>query len=106
MIAIVTILLALPLGYLVRSRLAANTTYAVAYLWAFVYQTLYLSLDGSAFGNEEFPWSCGLVTLGVFATGFGLVAVGHLARTRRRSRATAGVAPRVPSGASESTGRT
>jgi hypothetical protein len=28
-----------------RSRLVANTTYAVGYLWAFVYQTLYLTLE-------------------------------------------------------------
>lgn len=33
MIAVVTILTAFALGYLVPSRLAANTTYAVAYLW-------------------------------------------------------------------------
>ena len=45
MIAVVTVLSAFPLGYLLRSRLAANTTYAVAYLWAFIFQTLYLTLD-------------------------------------------------------------
>jgi hypothetical protein len=33
MVAIVTILSAFPLGYLVRSRLAANSAYAVASLW-------------------------------------------------------------------------
>ena len=45
MIAVVTILLAFPLGFFVSSRLAAMTTYAVAYLWAFTFQTLYLMLD-------------------------------------------------------------
>ena len=61
MVAIVTVLAALPLGYFVRSRLAANTAYAVAYLWAFVFQTLYLVLDvindssKSAFEPQEFP---------------------------------------------------
>ena len=45
MIAVVTVLCAFPLGYFLRSRLAATTTYAVAYLWAFVFQTLYLLLD-------------------------------------------------------------
>ena len=45
MIAVVTILLAFPLGYFVSSRLAANTVYAVAYLWAFVFQGVYLMLD-------------------------------------------------------------
>lgn len=86
MVAVVTVLLALPLGYLVRTRSVANTTYAVAYLWAFVFQTLYLSLDGSAFSPGEFPWSYGLVTATVFAVGFGLVAIGHEARRRRPVR--------------------
>ena len=45
MIAIVTILLAFPLGFFVRSHLAANTAYAIAYLWAFVFQGIYLMLD-------------------------------------------------------------
>ena len=45
MIAVVTLLVAFPAGYFFGSRLAANTTYAVAYLWAFVFQTLYLVLD-------------------------------------------------------------
>lgn len=86
MIAVVTVLLALPAGYFMRSWFAANTTYAVAYLWAFVFQTLYLSLDGSAFGPDEFPMSYGLVTGGIFAVGFGLVAVGHVVRRRRDAR--------------------
>ncbi|MGB7448963.1 MAG: hypothetical protein WA892_07535 [Ornithinimicrobium sp.] len=34
MIAIVTVLVAFPLGYFVRSRLAANSAYALVYLWA------------------------------------------------------------------------
>ncbi len=45
MIAVVTLLCAFPLGWFLRSRLAANTAYAIAYLWAFCFQTLYLSLD-------------------------------------------------------------
>ena len=59
MVAIITLLLCVPLGWFVRSRLAANTTYAVAYLWAFVFQTLYLTLDGSAFSAGEFPGTPG-----------------------------------------------
>jgi hypothetical protein len=92
MIAIVTVLLALPLGFFVKSRLAANTTYAVAYLWALTFQTLYLLLDslngGSnpAFTTDEFPLSYGLVTLGIFAVGFGLVALGQWAGARRRAK--------------------
>lgn len=93
MIGIVTILLALPLGFLLRSWQSANLAYAVAYLWAFVYQTLYLLLPslggatGQSFEAAEFPWSYGLVTLTIFAVGFGLVALGHRLRLwRRRSR--------------------
>ena len=91
MIAIVTILLALPAGYLMRSRLAAMTTYAVAYLWAFTFQTLDLLLDsfggGSnpAFEAGAFPWSYGLVTRAILPVGFGLVAAGHRLAQRRRS---------------------
>ena len=92
MIAVITVLLAFPLGYLLRSRLAAKTTYAVAYLWAFTFQTLYLLLDslggGSnpAFTTDEFPLSYGLVTLGIFGVGFGIVALGQWAGARRRAK--------------------
>ena len=91
MIAVITVLLALPAGYLMRSRLAAMTTYAVAYLWAFAFQTLYLLLDsfggGShpAFEAGEFPWQYGLVTLLVLGVGIGLVEAGHRIALRRRA---------------------
>ncbi|UUZ61193.1 hypothetical protein [Nocardioides sp. B-3] len=90
MIAIVTLLVAFPAGYFLASRLAANTTYAVAYLWAFVFQTLYLLLDAlsvtskdPAFATDEFPLSYGPATLAVLGVGFGLVAAGQWARSRR-----------------------
>jgi hypothetical protein len=91
MIAVVTILVAFPAGYYFSSRLAANTTYAIAYLWAFVFQTMYLTLDSfsgtsenPAYEPSEFPWAYGLVTLLIFGAGFGLVAAGHWAASRRR----------------------
>ncbi len=96
MIAVVTILAAFPLGYFMRGRLAASTTYAVAYLWAFTFQTLYLMLDSlnagqtlndePAFIAEEFPWQYGVVTLAIFVVGFGLVNLGHWVRARRQAR--------------------
>lgn len=92
MVAIVTILSAFPLGYFVRSRLAANTAYAVAYLWAFTFQTLYLILDvindstRQAFEPQKFPFAYGVVTLSIFTAGFGLVALGHHVRDRRLAR--------------------
>lgn len=105
MIAIVTLLAALPLGYFLHSRFAANTIYAVAYLWAFVYQTLYLtlaSLGGEpdpAFRAGELPLAYGLVALLIFAAGFALVALGRAVRGRRESRIV--LARRVGPGASE-----
>jgi hypothetical protein len=93
MIAIVTVLLAFPLGYLVRSHLAANVAYAIAYLWAFTFQSLYLTRmwvggDHSAFAKDPdtLPISYGVVAGGIFAAGFGLVDLGHWLRARRAAR--------------------
>ncbi len=92
MIALVTALAAFPLGFLLRSRLAATTAYAVAYLWAFVFQTAYLMLDllggaqDPAFRPSTFPLSYGAVALGVFTVGLGLVQLGHRAGRGRRAR--------------------
>jgi len=94
MIAVVTILLAFPLGFFLRSHLAANTAYAIAYLWAFVYQGVYLLLDTmnggrDAFDPKEFPLSYGLIALAIFGVGFGLVALGHRVGSKRRTRVAA-----------------
>ena len=96
MIAVITVLLAFPLGFFVRSWLSANVAYAIAYLWAFSYQNLYLVRmwtggDDSAFPRDAdaIPVSYGVVTLAVFGAGFGLVALGHTVATRRRNRAAA-----------------
>jgi hypothetical protein len=98
MIAIVTVLVAFPLGYFVRNRLAAFTVYAVAYLWAFTFQTLYLLLDtieggaAPAFEPGEFPLPYGLVTLLILLVGFALVSLGHWVRDRRTGSGNRGVA--------------
>lgn len=90
MIAIVTVLLAFVLGFTMTSWFAASVVYALAYLWAFTFQTLYLLLDSMAEGDAaafpagEFPLSYGLATLAVLGVGFALVAVGHWMATRRR----------------------
>jgi hypothetical protein len=96
MIAVVTVLLAFPLGYLLRSHLAANVAYAIAYLWAFTFQGLYLTRtwvggDNSAFARDPdaLPISYGIVTAGIFAVGFGLVALGHRVAARRATRVAA-----------------
>jgi CHASE2 domain-containing sensor protein len=96
MIAIVTVLLAFPFGYFMRNRLTANVSYAIAYLWAFTYQGLYLTRmwvggDNSAFDKDPdaLPISYGLVAAGIFGVGFGLVALGQWVGARRRASATA-----------------
>jgi len=100
MIAVVTVLCAFPLGYCMRSRLGASTTYAIAYLWAFVFQTLYLLLDSlgdassPAFEAGEFPTEYGAVTLLIFVVGIGLVNLGHW-RGEQRPRRRAGDATHV-----------
>jgi len=91
MIAVVTILAAFPLGFFLRNRLAANTVFAVAYLWAFTFQTLYLLLDSlggaeqPAFDVGEFPAAYGAMTLAVLLVGLGLVNLGHWVRARRQT---------------------
>ncbi len=90
MIAVVTLLSAFPLGFFLTSRIAARTTYAIAYLWAFVFQGIYLmldSLDGGtnpAFETSEFPLSYGMVSLAILLVGLGLVQLGHRAGRGRR----------------------
>lgn len=91
MVAIVTVLFALPLGYFCRSATAAYVGYVAVYGWAFSFQGVYLLMmwadeDGSAFPHEGFPWAYGLVTLAVYVAGFGLVTVGRLLRVRRGVR--------------------
>lgn len=97
MIAVVAVLLAVPLGYFLTSRLAATAAYAIFYLWAFTFQTLYLLLDslGGAsspvFVAGEFPAAYGAVTLAVLLAGFGLVALGHWFRERRTAQSAVAV---------------
>jgi hypothetical protein len=92
MVAIFTVLLAFPCGFFFRSRLAGNTAYAIAYLWAFTFQSVYLMLNfihhepDAAFDDGKFPLSYGVVTLSIFAVGFGLVALGHRVGRGRRER--------------------
>ena len=93
MIAVVTILAAFPLGFFLRSRLAANTTYAIAYLWAFVFQTLYLTAGLHQREQRTRPSSrassrCPTASsrCAIFLVGFGLVQLGHRVGRGRRER--------------------
>jgi hypothetical protein len=93
MIAVVTVLLAFPLGFFLHSHLNANVAYAIAYLWAFTYQGVVLIRewvggDTSAFPKDPdtIPISYGIVAAAIFAVGFGLVAFGHRLGSKRRTR--------------------
>jgi hypothetical protein len=94
MIAIVTILTAFPLGFLLRSRTSAVVAYIAVYGWALTYQGVYLMLMSlhhdadPAFTVGEFPWSYGVVTLAIYAVGMGLVFLGHRVGAGRRARRT------------------
>lgn len=93
MIAVITVLVAFPCGFFLRSRLAANVAYAGAYLWAFVFQSVYLIRswvggDDSAFPKDAdaLPLSYGLVSVAILAVGLGLVALGRRVGRGRLAR--------------------
>ena len=76
-----------------RSRLAADTAYAVACLWAFTYQTPYPILDSlsgtsdaHAFEPSDFPLPHGMVAPAILGVGLALVESGHRTARRRRVR--------------------
>lgn len=98
MIAILTLLIALPLGYLIRPRLAAYVAYGLAFAHLYTFQSLSLLLEwraGSeaAFGRNGDASGYLLVTTAIYAVGFGLVTLGAWLRTRRtrRTRGATGV---------------
>ncbi len=96
MIAVVTFLAAFPLGYFISSWFVANTTYAIAYLWALTFQVVYLlplfisdMKPAGATGDAvtaNFPFAYGAVTLSMFLLGFLLVRLGRWARQHRTAR--------------------
>jgi hypothetical protein len=94
---ILTILIGFPLGYLIRSRGTAITTYVFLDCYLFTFQTAFLLMqwvdgDDHAFGSRGRDWSAErttqffsyLVLNGVIvAIGIGLVLLGHRVRARR-----------------------
>lgn len=98
MIAILTVLVALPLGLLVRNRMAAYLTYAILFAQVFTFQTAALVMEWSKGSTEAFPAdpkdlgnSIGYLafTSSIYAVGFGLITLGHWLRNRRRTRTDA-----------------
>lgn len=99
---IYTVLLALPIGFLVRPRATAVLTYLVVGSWVFAFQTVtvllsWLGHDGrSAFGpfptalpaaSDSFEvFGYGAVNVLITVVGVGLVLLGHRIRSRRVER--------------------
>ena len=99
MALIVTILVPLPLGFLVRDRIPAFITFIAIHSFVFTFQTANLLLEwanGSTEAFGPFPnfnngdvWGYGVINLVIFGVGLGLVEGGHRLRTRRGSRKNA-----------------
>ncbi|GAA1700498.1 hypothetical protein GCM10009745_54220 [Kribbella yunnanensis] len=96
MIAILTILVALPLGLLVRNRLAAYLIFAIAFAQIYTFQSINLVMEWVNGSTEAFPRDGKTELLGgtlgyleftsaIYAVGFGLITLGHWLRNRRRT---------------------
>lgn len=95
---IVLLLLPLPLGYLLRPKLAAYLAYVGAQSFIFTFQTMTLTKawvggDYNAFAKDpsEPDWAYAVVNLVIYAAGLGLVALGAWLRERRQARYPEGV---------------
>ena len=86
MIAVLTVLIALPLGWFVRHRLTACVAYGLAFAHVYTFQTAVLLMawsedpagDGMSDSVEYL-----MVTTAIYAAGFGLVTLGGWLRARR-----------------------
>lgn len=98
MIAVLAFL-ALPLGYLVRNRLAAYLAFGLAFAHVYTFQTVNLVMEWVNGADAAFPQSSSSQlldgTLGyfaftsiIYAAGLALVAAGQHLRTRRDRRRT------------------
>lgn len=98
-IALLTILVAFPLGFFLRHRLTACVAYGLAFAHVFTWQTASLLMEWTKGGYAAFPQDAGTgdsistmpwgylsFTTVVYAAGFGLVTLGHWARSRRAGR--------------------
>lgn len=97
MIAILTVLVALPLGYLVRNRTAAYLAFGLAFAHIYTFQTASLVMEWVNGADAAFPQSDATALLGgtlgyfafttvVYAAGFALVTAGQRLRARSERR--------------------
>jgi len=99
---IVMLLAPFPIGFFMRNRLAAFVTYIALHGFVFTFQSLSLIIEWISGSQQAFgPYpkasssevlSYGVVNLGIFAVGLGLVYLGHRLGARRRTRSGAPVA--------------
>jgi hypothetical protein len=88
---IVTLLVAVPIGYFVRGRVVAFLAFVAVHSFVFTFQSMELTREWVGGDNSAYPkspkviaWSYGVVNLVIYAGGFGLVILGgRLARRRR-----------------------
>lgn len=98
---IVMLLAPLPIGFLVKNRLAAYVAYIALHAFVFTFQSLQLIIEWAG-GSEDafgpFPkadsgqvWGYGVVNLVIYLVGLGLVTLGHWLGAKRRAKATRAV---------------
>lgn len=94
---ILLLVLPLPLGFLVRSRMAAFVAYIAVHAFVFTFQSTALTLEWVRGSDAAFdrggatPWPYLVVNAVLYGVGLGLVALGAWLRGRREARRTAPV---------------
>lgn len=93
---ILLLVLPLPLGFLIKSRLAAYLTYVGVHSFVFTFQTLTLTrawVGGNTAAFEQnpdtVPWPYAVVNMVIYGVGLGLVALGHRLAAGRRAKRSA-----------------
>ena len=93
---IVTLLVALPLGYVVRDRLVAVLAYIAVHSFVFSFQAMQLTREWVGGSTQAFakdpgavPWAYFVVNLLIYVAGLGLVLFGVRLATRRRRKTEA-----------------
>jgi hypothetical protein len=93
LVDIVTLLIALPIGYFIRPRLTAVVTYIAMHSFVYTFQSTELIREWIGGDNSAYPknpktvaWSYALVTALIYAAGFALVLLGGWLAARRRQR--------------------
>jgi hypothetical protein len=90
---IIMVLVAFPLGFFLRNRMAAYVAYIAVYSFVFTFQTAelvreWVGGDYSAFPKDptSAPWPYALVNLVIYSVGLGLVTLGHKQGAKRRRK--------------------